>query len=136
VAHDAYAATGGIGTYQWLAIVGTMTLLVVYLLTNIAAPIYAWRHHEFNLLTHAVAPVLSSLVLLIPLTALIVPPLPILGTVVTSLGFTPTPFPLNILPLFFIAWAGAGWLYAVYRAWRHPQRYARLEDMEPRTHDE
>jgi amino acid transporter len=130
ITHDAYTSTGGIGTYQWLAIVGTMLLLTVYLLTNIAAPVSAWRYHEFNVLTHVVAPVLSSLIVLIPLTALIVPPLPVIGTAFTNIGFLPTPFPLNILPLFFLGWAGTGLLYGVYLARFRPERYKDVKQME------
>ncbi|HVB23439.1 MAG TPA: hypothetical protein VNG51_15980 [Ktedonobacteraceae bacterium] len=114
-----YTPTGGIGTYQWLAIVGTITLILVYLLTNLAAPRYALRQHEFRWFTHAVAPILSSLVLLIPLASLIVPPLPGIGTVFTHLGFAPTPFPLNILPLCVLAWSLIGGIVALVHVQRH-----------------
>lgn len=125
VAHGAYTPTGGIGTYQWLAIVGTMLLLTVYVLTNLAASVSAWRSHEFHWLTYGVAPVLSSLVLLIPLVALLGPPLPLIGTVFTTFGFTPTPFPLNILPLFFLVWAGVGLFVSIYLAHVFPHRAKR-----------
>jgi len=114
-----YTPTGGIGTYQWLAIVGTITLILVYLLTNLAAPRYALRQHEFRWFTHVVAPVLSSLVLLIPLASLIVPPLPGIGIVFTHLGFAPTPFPLNILPLCVLAWSLTGGIVALVHVQRH-----------------
>lgn len=133
IAHGTYTSTGGIGTYQWLAIVGTMTLLAVYLMTNIAAPVSAWRHHEFNVLTHAIAPILSSLVVFIPLASLMVPPIPGIGPAFTQLGFLPTPFPLNILPLFFLGWAGTGLLYTAYLAWFHPEH---PKEREVIAHDE
>ncbi len=124
-----YTPTGGIGTYQWLAIVGTIILILVYLLTNLAAPSYAMRQHEFRWFTHAVAPVLSSLVLLIPLTSLILPPIPGIGTIFTQLGFAPTPFPLNILPLFVLVWVGIGGVYGVIAT--HHLRQKADREMQP-----
>jgi amino acid transporter len=112
VAHGSYVPTGGIGTYQWLAIVGTITLILVYLLTNLAAPIYAMRRNELHWFTHILAPLVSSLVLLIPLVALIMPPIPGIGMIFTGLGFSPTPFPLNILPLFVLLWVLLGGVIA------------------------
>ncbi len=126
VAYGNYVPTGGIGTYQWLAIVGTITLILVYLLTNLAAPIYAMRRKELHWFTHIFAPLVSSLVLLIPLVALIMPPIPGIGAVFTGLGFSPTPFPLNILPLFVVIWLLVGCLYAAYLSRAQPERYARL----------
>jgi len=41
----------------------------------------------------------------------------------TSLGFAPTPFPLNILPLFVIIWIIAGLIYSYYLARTAPDRY-------------
>ena len=115
-----YTPTGGIGTYQWLAIIGTITLLLVYLLTNLAAVRSAVRQHEFHWFVHGVAPIGSSLVLLIPLASLIVPPLPGIGVAFTHLGFASTPFPLNILPLFVLLWVLSG----VGIVWWHWQRNA------------
>jgi len=43
-----------------------------------------------------------------------------------TLGFVPTPFPLNILPLFVVLWVGSGLAYALVLARRHPDRYARV----------
>lgn len=111
---------------------GTITLILVYLLTNLAAPRYAMRQHEFRWFTHAVAPVLSSLVLLIPLASLIVPPLPGIGTVFTHLGFAPTPFPLNILPLCVLAWGLTGGIIALVHVQRHQEPSQPMEQLEQR----
>jgi amino acid transporter len=120
-----YTQTGGIGSYAWLAIIGTIALLVVYIMTNIAAPMYALRsdRKSFNWFTHAVAPLVSSLILLIPLISFVAPPIPVVGTFFTNLGFFPTPFPLNILPLFVILWVIAGLIYSNYLARQSPERY-------------
>jgi hypothetical protein len=75
---------------------------------------------------HVVAPVVSTLPLLLPLASYLLPPLPGIGTFFTDLGFTPTPFPANILPLFVLAWVVGGIVYATFLARRAPERYERL----------
>lgn len=121
-----FQQTNGISSYGWLAITGTICFLLVYLLTNLAAPLFARRRGEFRILAHVLAPVLSSLVLLIPLISFVLPPVPVLGSFFTGLGFFPTPFPLNILPLFVLLWLAAGIIYATLLARRNPERYQRL----------
>jgi amino acid transporter len=121
-----YTQTTGIGSYQWLAIIGTICLLIVYIMTNIAAPILARSRNEFRIGTHIVAPVLSTLALLIPLVSFVLPPVPLIGNFFTNLGFFPTPFPLNILPLFVIVWVIGGLVYSTYLSRSHPERYDRL----------
>lgn len=121
-----YTQTNGIGSYQWLAIIGTISLLVVYIMTNIASPLFARRRGEFNIFTHVVAPVLSTLALLIPLVSFVMPPIPGIGSFFTNLGFSPTPFPLNILPLFVIVWVVLGLIYAAYLSRKAPERYEQL----------
>lgn len=121
-----YTQTNGISSYQWLAIIGTIALIIVYIMTNIAAPIFALRQREFRVLTHVVAPVVSTLALLIPLVSFVMPPIPVVGNAFTALGFFPTPFPLNILPLFVLVWIIIGLLYSSYLARVAPERYELL----------
>jgi amino acid transporter len=122
-----YQQTNGIASYGWLAIIGTMNFIVVYILVNIAALFYARRHKEFRLLTHVVAPLLSSLVLLIPLASFVFPAIPgPIGAYFTGLGFFPTPFPLNILPIFPLVWLIIGWGYTAYLRQAHPTRFESL----------
>ena len=122
-----YQQTNGIFSYSWLAIIGTINFMLVYILVNIAAPVYARRHGEFNWLTHFVGPLLSSLVLLIPLASFVLPTVPgTIGNYFTSLGFSPTPFPLNILPLFPLVWLLSGWLYTAVLLRVDPARFERL----------
>lgn len=65
--------------------------------------------------------------LLIPLASFVLPAIPgAIGNAVTSLGFFPTPFPLNILPIFPVLWLLIGWGYAFSLARTSPARYARL----------
>lgn len=121
-----YTQTSGIGSYQWLAIIGTILLIVVYIMTNVAAPVFARRRSELGWFTHIVAPIVSTLALLIPLASFIMPPLPVIGEVFTGLGFFPTPFPLNILPLFVLAWILIGWGYSIYLARTAPERFDKV----------
>jgi len=121
-----YQQTNGIASYGWLAIIGTINFIIVYILVNIAAPVYARRHNEFRILTHVVAPLISSLVLLIPLVSFVMPAIPGIGSFFTGLGFYPTPFPLNILPIFPLLWLIIGFVYSTYLARTNPQRFATL----------
>lgn len=122
-----YQQTNGIASYGWLAIIGTMNFIVVYILVNIAAPFYAHRRKEFNAFTHVLAPLLSSLVLLIPLASFVFPAIPgPIGSYFTGLGFFPTLFPLNILPIFPAIWLIIGWVFTAYLARTNPARFERL----------
>jgi len=123
-----YTQTNGISSYAWLAIIGTISFIIVYILVNIAAPTFAWRsdRSSFNVLTRLIIPILSSLILLIPLISFVFPTIPgPIGSFFTGLGFFPTPFPLNILPLFVLAWVLIG-LVVTYFVSRNPERYEKL----------
>jgi hypothetical protein len=76
--------------------------------------------------TRLIAPILSSLILLIPLISFVLPPIPGIGNFFTGLGFFPTPFPLNILPLFVIVWVLIGLGYAAYLSRSDPKRYDKM----------
>ncbi len=124
-----YTQTDGIYPYTWLAIIGTIAFIVVYIMVNVASPVFALRFDKkgFNVLAHIVAPVLSSLVLLIPLISFVMPAIPgAIGNYFTSLGFAATPFPLNILPAFVAVWIIAGLIYSNYLARANPERYERM----------
>jgi len=110
--------TSGIVSFGWLASMVTMCIILVYLLTNLAAPVCAHRRHELRVFAYVIAPSLSSLLLLLP-------PGPI-GAYFTAPGFAPTPFPANILPLCVLAWVFAGGGYTVYLSRRHPQRLRQM----------
>jgi amino acid transporter len=115
----------GILPYTWLAIIGTIAFVVVYIMVNIASPVFASRfdRKSFNVLAHIVAPVLSTVVLIIPLLSFIGPALPGVGSSFTNLGFAPTPFPLNILYLFVIGWIIIGLIYSYILSSANPERY-------------
>lgn len=122
-----FQQTNGILSYSWLAIIGTISFIIVYIMVNISAPVYARRHGEFRVLGHIVAPVLSSLFLLIPLVSFVMPTIPgPIGGYFTGLGFFPTPFPTNILPIFPVLWLIAGWIYTLILSRTDPARFERL----------
>jgi amino acid transporter len=126
---NGYQQVDGLSPYGWLATTGTIAFIVVYILVNIAAPVFALRfdRQSFHLLRHILAPLISSLVLLIPLVSFVMPAVPgPLGAFFTHLGFAPTPFPTNILPLFVLGWIIIGLAYASYLARRDPQRYEKI----------
>jgi hypothetical protein len=54
------------------------------------------------------------------------PPLPGIGTFFTTLGFAPTPFPSNLLPVFVLAWVVFGLVYATFLARQASERFERL----------
>lgn len=118
--------TSGVISFGWLASIVTMCILLVYILTNVAAPFFAHTRGDLRVFSHIVAPAASTMLLLLPLASYVLPPLPGIGPFLTSLGFAPTPFPANILPLCVLAWGVAGLVYATILARRTPERYERL----------
>ncbi len=119
--------TSGTVSFGWLASVVTMCIIVVYIMTNVAAPLFACSRGEVRVLPHIVAPILSVLLLLLPLASYLGPAIPgSVGEFFVNLGFAPTPFPSNILPLFVIIWVVIGLIYAAFLARRYPDRYERM----------
>lgn len=116
--------TSGIVSFGWLASIVTMCIILVYIMTNIAAPFFALSRNELRSLQHVIAPALSTLLLLLPLGSYVGPAIPgPIGVFFTDLGFAPTSFPSNILPLFVILWIVIGLLYSRYLALKAPERY-------------
>lgn len=119
--------TSGIVSFGWLASIVTICIILVYILTNIAAPFFARSRGELRTFPHLVAPGLSTLLLLLPLASYLLPALPgAAGDYFTHLGFAPTPFPANILPLFVLAWIIAGLVVTGCVARLYPDRYERM----------
>ncbi len=122
-----FQQTDGLLSYSWLAIIGTISFIVVYIMVNISAPVFARRRGEFSALTHVVAPLFSSILLLIPLVSFVMPTIPgPIGSYFTGLGFFQTPFPTNILPIFPVVWLTAGWVYSLILVRTDPARMERL----------
>jgi amino acid transporter len=64
-----------VGLYAESSTMGTIVILLVYLLTNIALPVFIWRRHRalFSPLRHVVVPILGSAVLVVPFVELCQP---------------------------------------------------------------
>jgi amino acid transporter len=117
----------GTVSFGWLASVVTICIILVYIMTNIAAPFFARSRNELRLFPHVVAPALSTLLLLLPLGSYVGPAIPgSIGTFFVNLGFAPTPFPSNILPLFVCGWVVIGVLYSAFLKRRYTDRYDRM----------
>jgi amino acid transporter len=131
-ANTIWQQTNGITSFGWLASVVTMLILMVYILANLALPRYArsrgvvlWKG-KF-LIPAILFPSISSLLLLLPLGSYILPAVPgPVGDFFTHLGFAPTPFPANILPLFALAWMVSGMLSFEWTRRRAPELLEKL----------
>jgi amino acid transporter len=64
-----------VNLYAEASTMGTIVILVVYLLTNISLPVFMWRRHRatFSTARHVVVPVLGSIVLIVPFVELCEP---------------------------------------------------------------
>ena len=76
--HLATGTTGSmdpVGLYAECSTMGTIVILVVYVLTMAALPVFMWRRHRatFSVARHVVVPVLGSAVLIVPFIELCKP---------------------------------------------------------------
>jgi len=102
---------GATGAYGFSGTIGTVAIVIVYLMSNIALIRYFWMHPERKMLTHVVVPTLGVAVLIYPLY---------------SVANPLQAYPFNLVPIIVLAWVLAGLvLYLVYRA-RSPEKIAAL----------
>jgi amino acid transporter len=64
-----------VGLYAQCSTMGTIVILVVYLLTNLSLPVFMWRHHRatFSAIRHIILPAVGSAVLIVPFIELCAP---------------------------------------------------------------
>ena len=64
-----------VGLYAECSTMGTIIILVVYLLTALSLPVFMWRRHgaAFSASRHVVIPVLGSITLIVPFVELCKP---------------------------------------------------------------
>jgi amino acid transporter len=64
-----------VGLYAECSTMGTIVILIVYLLTNLSLPVFMWRRHRpmFSPVRHVVVPALGSAVLVVPFIELCAP---------------------------------------------------------------
>lgn len=102
---------GATGAYGFTGAIGTVAIVIVYMLSNIALIRYFWHMDERHIITHVAIPTLGVLALAYPLYSVSAP-----GQV----------FPYNLVPIVVIVWIVAGVaLYAYYRS-RSPEKIAAL----------
>lgn len=101
------AVAGVIGT------LGTIPIAVVYLVLNIAVPVYFLRNHRdiFSLWKHLLIPILGCLFLILPLWGLVQPD---------------QPAPFNLFPLMVLIWLVLGAVYALIRRRQVPDLAERI----------
>lgn len=86
---------------------GTIPVIITYLLTNIALPVYMWRYHrgDFNIFLHFIIPVLGTLFMLLPLWGLVEPG---------------QPYPFNIYPGLVVILLVVSIIYGIILARKNP----------------
>ncbi len=92
---------------------GTIPVIVTYLLTNLALPVYMWRHHraEFSPLRHLIIPLLGTVFMLFPLWGLVQPG---------------QPYPFNIYPYLALGLLVLSLIYGFILAKRDPDLVQRI----------
>ncbi len=95
------------------ATLGTIPVIVTYLVTNIALPFYILRHHreDFNPVRHLIIPVLGTVFMAFPLWGLVQPG---------------QPYPFNIYPYLVLGLLVLTLIYGVVLAKRHPDLVQRI----------
>jgi amino acid transporter len=93
---------GATGAYGFTGAIGTVAIVIVYIISNIALIRYFWHKQERRIATHVVIPILGVLALAYPLYAVAAP-----GQA----------YPYNLVPIVVIIWVvlGVG-LYLYFRA--------------------
>lgn len=86
---------------------GTIPVIVTYLLTNIALPVYMWRYHreDFNILLHLIIPVVGTICMLFPLWGLVQPG---------------QPYPFGLYPKLVLGFLALSIIYGIILAKKNP----------------
>lgn len=86
---------------------GTIPIIITYLLTNLALPIYMWRYHreDFNAFTHLILPVVGTVCMLFPLWGLVQPG---------------QPYPYNLYPKLVLGLLILSIIYGIFLSKKNP----------------
>ena len=92
---------------------GTIPIILTYMLTNLALPVYVIRYHrsELDIIRHVALPIAGTLIMLFPLCGLIQPE---------------QPRPVNIFPWIALVALGASAVYGIVVARLSPGLAARI----------
>ncbi len=102
---------GATGAYGFTGAIGTIAIVIVYMLSNIALIRYFWRKSERRIVTHIAVPILGVLALAYPLYSVSAP------------GQT---FPYNLVPIVVAVWIVAGIALYFYYRYKSPEKIAAL----------
>lgn len=102
---------GATGTYGFTGAIGTVAVVIVYMLSNIAHIRYFWRLPRRNVFTHVVAPALGIISLAYPLYSVVAP-----GQLA----------PYNLVPIVIGVWLIAGALLHYYYRKTSPEKIAAI----------
>ncbi len=96
-----------VSLYAEASTMGTIVILVVYLLTNLSLPIFMWRRHRatFSPVRHVLVPLIGSVVLIVPFVELCAPG---------------QPSPYDAFPFIALGLLAASVAIAVLVVHRHP----------------
>jgi hypothetical protein len=102
-----------IATFGNMGTLGAIPVIIIYVLTNIALPVYMLRSHReaFSLLRHAILPALGTILIAFPLWGLVQPG---------------QPAPFNLFPIITAVGALLALAYGFIVAKRNPNLAARI----------
>ena len=105
----AWLGPGATGLYGFTGAIGTVGVVLVYILCNFALMRYFWSRKDRNPIYHVVAPILGSLGLLYPLWVVVVPG---------------QPYPYNLVPYVVGVYIVCGVVAYFYLRSRAPEKLA------------
>ena len=111
-----FGLLGGVAPMDYFGFAGTLgtiPIILTYMLTNFALPVFVIRFHrsEFSIFRHALLPILGTLIMLIPLWGLVQPG---------------QPWPFNIFPWITLGALGLSIVYGIVMARLSPGLAARI----------
>jgi amino acid transporter len=104
-----WLGSGLTDVYGWTGSLGTVAIILVYMLANIGLIRFFWRDPERSIWRHVVAPILGIAALGYPLYSVAKPG---------------QPYPYNLVPYFVLVWVIAGAVAYYYLRTRSPEKLA------------
>ncbi len=100
---------GPINAFNWTGTLGTIPLIIIFVIVNIALPIYFYRNHrdDFSVIPHVLFPLIGSIVYLLPIYASVEPG---------------QPLPYNYFGITTLVFFMLGVVYSRYLVTRHKSR--------------